>query len=199
MKVCWSRALLVLAFLIPCGATAIETGQQEALEQIEARLETAPQMLGRFEQRKALPQLPRPLVSTGVVALSSDRGFSWRVQQPIESHLILKEGDATGAPMAGQLAYPLLQIFRGDFSGLDSLFYVSADAGAENWQVTLKPRSAALANVISSIEVQGNSRIRAIRLAEANSATTEMELLELIPVDENDPQLIAEFNTAEKD
>lgn len=191
------RALgLVLFFslLLPLWAAAIAPEQQQALQQIEARLQTAPQMLGRFEQKKTLPQLPRPLLSSGVVALSEVQGVSWRVQKPIASHLILSEQRAGGDVLAQQIAYPLLQIFRGNFAALDDLFHVAAESGQDQWQVRLTPKNAAMGKVIASIEISGDRGIEQVRLAEANNAVTEMQLLELRAVDKTDPFLAAEFS-----
>ncbi|SHF36109.1 hypothetical protein SAMN04487965_2033 [Microbulbifer donghaiensis] len=190
------RALMLALSLIvfPLQTLAIAPEQVRALAQIEARLQTAPQMLGRFEQKKTLPQLPRPLLSSGVVALSQKQGVSWRIEQPLASHLLLNEESAGDDALARQIAYPLLQIFRGNFSALDGLFYVVGENAEDKWQVTLTPKNEAIARVIASIEVSGDRAIEQIRLAEANSAVTEMQLLELRAVDETDPQFKAEFN-----
>lgn len=197
MRRLWlSLCLSALAVFSP-RLLALEPDQQRALAQIEARLQTASQMLGRFEQKKTLPQLPRPLLSSGVVALSQEQGVSWRVQQPIASHLILNEQRAGGDALAKQIAYPLLQIFRGNFSALDGLFHVDAEAGEKQWQVRLTPRAETLGKVIASIEISGNNAIEQIRLAESNSAITEMRLLELRAVKDRDPQFTAEFNPAQ--
>ncbi|WP_250460485.1 LolA family protein [Microbulbifer litoralis] len=186
--------ILWVGFCLCPPLLALEPQQQRVLAQIEARLEKAPQMLGRFEQKKTLPQLPRPLLSSGVVALSRDQGISWRVQKPIASHRILKAAGTGDDVLARQIAVPLLQIFRGNFSALDGLFHVSAENGDDQWQVKLTPKTEAVGNVIASIEVRGDRDIKQIRLAEANSAVTEMQLLELRAVDESNPQFEAEFS-----
>lgn len=193
MRKLWLSLSLSLLTVFSPQLSALEPDQERVLEQIEARLQTAPQMLGRFTQKKTLPQLPRPLLSSGMVALSQELGVSWRVQEPVASHLILTEQHAEGDALAKQFAYPLLQIFHGNFSALEGLFHVSATAGEDQWQVRLTPRAETLGKVIASIEITGNSTIEHVRLAEANSAITEMQLLDLRPVKDSDPQFTAEF------
>jgi len=189
---------LFLSLLLCCAALppamALESRSEVALQQIEARLQKSPQMLGRFAQKKTLPQLPRPLLSSGVVALSEERGVSWRVIEPIESHLILSGDSAGDDALARQVAYPLLQIFRGNFAALEALFHVDAQLLDDNWEVTLTPKEGPLATFVSSIEVSGNSGIEHIRLAEASQAITEMQLIGLQPVDGEDPQFTTEFS-----
>ncbi|WP_323846034.1 outer membrane lipoprotein carrier protein LolA [Microbulbifer magnicolonia] len=194
MRILFFAAILCAALLSPAATLASEISQRAALEQIEERLQKAPQMLGRFTQKKTLPQLPRPLLSSGVVALSEERGVSWRVVEPIASHLILNEAQAGDDLLAKQIAYPLLQIFRGNFAALEQLFRVEAQMLDNRWEVTLEPKDSALAKFVSSIEVSGNSSIERIRLAEASAAITEMQLLELQPVSDSDPQFTAEFS-----
>ncbi|WP_308364446.1 MULTISPECIES: outer membrane lipoprotein carrier protein LolA [unclassified Microbulbifer] len=169
----------------------VQAIDRPTLEQIEARLQKSPNMLGRFEQKKTLPQLPRPLLSNGVVALSEDRGVSWRVLEPIGSHRIF-DGEGRD-PMAKQIAYPLMQIFRGNFAALEELFQVDAQLLESGWQVTLIPKGDALAGFVQSIEVSGNGDIEKLRLAETNQAITEMRLIGLQAVDEQDPKFAAEF------
>ncbi|WP_193163634.1 outer membrane lipoprotein carrier protein LolA [Microbulbifer hainanensis] len=199
MRILWASAVLCLVASLSPLASALAPEQQQVLRTIEARLQTAPQMLGRFEQKKTLPMLPRPLLSSGVVALSQDKGVSWRVQNPIASHRILSEEQAGGDAMARQIAYPLLQIFRGNFFALDDLFDVAAKAEADQWRVTLTPKAESIAKVITSIEVSGDDKIEQIRLAEANSAVTEMQLLDLHAVRQGDPALSAEFDSPQQE
>ncbi|WP_438632665.1 LolA family protein [Microbulbifer sp.] len=184
--------MLFVLFFLSAPAAAIEP--RDTLQQIETRLQKSPRMLGRFTQKKTLPQLPRPLLSSGVVALSKERGVSWRVVQPLQSHLIMSEEGAGDDALARQIANPLLQIFRGDFTRLEELFEVQAQLREESWSVTLTPRSEVLAGFIASIEVSGNKSIESIHLAEANEAITEMQLIGLQPVSETDPEFTAEFS-----
>jgi hypothetical protein len=193
MKFISGLLLSLCIFSVAALAKELAPGPDRGLQEIEARLVKMPQMLGRFEQTKSLPQLPRPLLSKGIFALAEERGVSWRVLEPVESHLILSKNQAGGDPLTRQLAYPLTQILRGNFSALQELFVIEAVLEEQRWQLQLTPRAGQLAEFIHAIEVSGARNIERIRLLEANKAVTEIQLLDLRSVEKDSAELAAEF------
>ncbi|WGL15275.1 outer membrane lipoprotein carrier protein LolA [Microbulbifer bruguierae] len=175
-----------------------------ALEQISRQLNQPAQMRGEFRQHKLLPNLPRPLQSHGHIALSQERGISWRTLQPVPSHIVMGgegEGDSANA-FSRQLAEPMMNILRGNFAALEQMFYVDAgyevnlaDASADdNWKMSLRPRSARLQKYLNAIEIFGGDSIRRIRLLEGNQSVTDIEFLNMQPVAAQDAQFLAEFD-----
>ncbi|MEW5248594.1 LolA family protein [Microbulbifer sp. 2201CG32-9] len=195
-KLCLFLSVCALCSM-PNISVAFEVNDKAALQEIENRLQIKSQMIGKFEQKKSLPQLPHLLLSNGILAISDKYGISWRVQEPIPSHLILDGRQASDDPLTKQIAYPLLHILRGDFSELDKLFEISTENNKKYWQLRLLPKSEMFNKIITQIEITGNRKIEKIRLIEANSAVTEMLLYDLHSVDVTDPLLVAEFPDAQ--
>ncbi|USD21639.1 outer membrane lipoprotein carrier protein LolA [Microbulbifer variabilis] len=189
-----------ICFLFSTVTSALTSEQQAVLREIEKNIVSSPQMLGTFAQTKRLPQLPRPLVSSGVLAISEELGLSWRIENPIESHRIFKLDDAdfgnriNSNIVGNHVADPLLKIISGDFSELDQTFTVGPQIAEEQWRINLIPKQEAFRKVIESIEVVGDKKIRKIVLAEANMAITEIDIMNLHSVEANNSQLLSEFS-----
>ncbi|WP_157953839.1 outer membrane lipoprotein carrier protein LolA [Microbulbifer sp. A4B17] len=191
--------LFFICFLFSTVTSALTSEQQAVLREIEKNIVSSPQMLGTFSQTKSLPQLPRPLVSSGVLAISEELGLSWRIENPIESHRIFKldadSGNRVNSNIVGNhVADPLLKIISGDFSELDQTFTVGPEIAEEQWRINLIPKQEAFRKVIESIEVVGDKKIRKIVLAEANMAITEIDIMHLHSVEANNSQLLSEFS-----
>ncbi|WP_444891667.1 LolA family protein [Microbulbifer sp. DLAB2-AA] len=192
--------LFFICFLFSIVTSALTLEQQAVLREIEKNIVSSPQMLGTFSQTKRLPQLPRPLVSSGVLAISEELGLSWRIENPIESHRIFKlddvdSGNRVNSNIVGNhVADPLLKIINGDFSELDQTFTVGPQIAEEQWRINLIPKQEAFRKVIESIEVVGDKKIRKIVLAEANMAITEIDIMNLHSVEANNSQLLSEFS-----
>lgn len=190
----------IACFLFSTVISALTSEQQEILREIEKNIVSSPQMLGTFSQTKKLPQLPRPLVSSGVLAISEELGLSWRIENPIESHRIFKldDGDSRNrvdSSIVGKhVADPLLKIISGDFSELDQTFTVGPHIAEEQWRISLVPKQEAFRKVIDSIEVMGDKKIRRIVLSEANMAVTEIDIMNLHSVEFNNSLLLSEFS-----
>ncbi|WP_295802367.1 outer membrane lipoprotein carrier protein LolA [uncultured Microbulbifer sp.] len=189
----------------PASETEIRREQlsQAALQSISVQLQQPAQMLGEFRQKKILPNLPRPLQSSGVIALSQQHGISWHTKAPVSSHRIMGkgQGDSGGSAFARHMGEPMMHILRGDFAALQQMFYVdagyieTADADLEknSWKISLQPRSPRLQKYLKVIELFGTDTVHRIRLLEGNQAVTEIELLNMQDVAAQDPQLLAEF------
>lgn len=175
-----------------------------ALEKISRQLSQPAQMRGEFRQQKILPNLPRPLQSQGAIALSQERGISWRTLQPVPSHIIMggESTEKSASAFSRQMAEPMMNILRGDFAALEQMFYV--DAGYEktdsdsvttdNWKMSLRPRNARLQKYLNAIEIFGTDGIHRIRLLEGNQSVTDIEFLNMQPVTAHDAQFLAEFD-----
>ncbi|WP_226643726.1 LolA family protein [Microbulbifer variabilis] len=190
----------IITLLISTVVFALTSEQLQALKEIEQKVDSSPQMLGTFSQTKILPQLPRPLVSNGILAVSENIGLSWRINSPIESHRIFKiassENDSQSPNdiIESHVADPLIQIVNGDFSKLSQSFILNPKIEDEYWQIKLVPKQESFRNIIQSIEVTGDEKIRRITLAEASKAITEIKIENFHSVEPNNGQLLSEFS-----
>ena len=173
-----------------------------ALQSISVQLRQPTQMLGEFRQTKTLPNLPRPLQSRGVIALSREHGISWQTTDPVPSRKIMgNAGDGAG-PFARQMAEPMMHILHGNFAALQEMFYVDAgytDSAGEpsakdSWKMSLRPRSARFRKYLQVIELFGTDTLQRIRVLEGNAAVTDIELLNMQTVAPQDPQFLAAFS-----
>ncbi|WKD49938.1 LolA family protein [Microbulbifer spongiae] len=192
--------LCLAIFLMPSCLLALTTEQRQVLEKIEDRIEITGQMIGNFSQKKTIPQLPRPLISKGVVAVSDDLGISWRIESPVSSHRIFWNPDNNNGkgsstdPIDNQITYPLLQIIKGNFSSLNDLFYLNAQIEQEYWRVSLIPKQKSFREIITSLEISGNHHVRKIIIAETNRAITELEISDFYSINQEKEKFLAEFS-----
>lgn len=164
-------------FDAPADVATIRELVHEAFEALDA----AAGLEGRFEQRKTLPQLPRPLVSRGEFVYAQGHGIWWHTQTPFESTLILRRdglsqqyGGQTevsqdaGAAAVSQIFFALLAL---DFESLDRSFELYGEAGEHGWRVGLVPRQAALAEVLGRAIVEGDRSVTRVQLVERDDRT----------------------------
>ncbi|MFV8782818.1 outer membrane lipoprotein carrier protein LolA [Microbulbifer sp. SA54] len=202
--------LLLCASIAALPARSVDTAGNEsevadtgsALQRISAQLQQPAQMLGEFRQQKILPNLPRPLQSSGVIALSQELGISWNTTAPVPSRIVMggNSDAATSSAFSRQMAEPMLHILNGDFQALQQTFYVDAGYAADvddpqvpQWKMSLRPRSARLQKYLQAIEIFGADSVHRIRLLEGNQSVTDIELLNMKSVAAQDVQFLAAF------
>ncbi|GAB2891686.1 outer membrane lipoprotein carrier protein LolA [Microbulbifer echini] len=199
MQAVYRLIISIIAFLSSTVAFPLTSEQQKVIEEIEKDVISSPQMLGTFSQKKTLSQLPRPLVSSGVLAISESLGLSWRIESPIESHRIFKidnsesEHRSSNGIIENLIADSLLQIINGDFSKLGRTYILSPYFEQEQWRIKLTPKQNSFRRIIESIEIAGDQKIRKIILSEANMSLTEIDIVDLQPVNPDNRQLLNEF------
>ncbi len=208
MRCAWVPA----AVLVWAAAAAAETDTdalfQHRVSSSDLPALIAPQALktaataalrGRFEQRKYLPELPRPLLSTGDFVLARDVGVRWHTRTPFDSVFVLsREGMSThdeggtltsiraqDQPGVAEAARILFELFALDFAALEGDFdiYGSANAGSaasRPWQVGLRPKQSALAAIFKEAIVAGSDRASRIELHDAHGDRTEILLLDVL-------------------
>ncbi len=204
---CWAAVLLAAQLL--CGsahaadaqdvfAHPLNPAQMSALLGSAAKpLAAAPGLRGRFEQRKTLPDLPRPLLSTGDFLFARDLGVWWHTQTPFDSVFILtREGarsrDEGGAetkisadqqPGVAVAARIFFALFGLDFEALSKDFDtygIPTGAGkSAGWQVGLRPKLAAMSAVFREAVIDGAEHATRIELRDMHGDRTEILLPEV--------------------
>jgi hypothetical protein len=160
-------------------------------------LAAAAGLRGRFEQRKSLPDLPRPLLSTGEFLFARDLGVWWHTRTPFDSVFILTrsgarsrdEGgsetrvDAAQQPGVAVAARIFFALFALDFDTLardfDTYGIVTGSSAAAGWQVGLRPKQAALSAVFRQAVIDGAAHATRIELQDAHGDRTEILLPEV--------------------
>jgi len=160
-------------------------------------LAAAPGLRGRFEQRKTLPDLPRPLQSTGEFLFARDLGVWWHTRTPFDSVFILtREGarsrDEGGAetrinadeqPGVAVAARIFFALFALDFEALskdfDTYGMPTGTGKSAGWQVGLRPKLAAMSAVFREAVIDGTQHANRIELRDAHGDRTEILLPEV--------------------
>jgi len=156
--------------------------------EIRARLAQPEVLRGEFEQSKSVPGFAKPLVSRGDFLVSRERGVLWRTREPFASELRLtrkeiqaRQGGAVSfkleadkEPAVKMINGLMFALLAGDVAQLGELFSLNGQVQAKSWQLKLAPKQAALASLLSRIELQGDSHVRRIHIDEANGDQTQI-------------------------
>ena len=157
------------------------------LQQLSDQLAKPDVIHGNFIQEKHLRALPQPLTSKGTFVLAKDHGLLWLLKTPLQQdYRISTKGiarrDANGWQMlpnksAGAEQNRLfLAVLQGDSSGLQRDFELSLSGDAQNWKLTLTPRSMLLKQVFNQINIDGGELVHSIELLETQGDRTLLRM-----------------------
>ena len=149
--------------------------------EIQSMLAKPKVLCGRFDQRKQLAGLKKPLASNGRFCVVADKGVLWRTLQPFPNTLRLTRDeivqlqgervamrlDAKQEPAVRMINSVLFALLAGDLGQIEKLFEVDGAIHDNSWSVTLKAREPALAKAISSIALDGGAYVKNITISEA--------------------------------
>ena len=146
---------------------------------------------GAFVQQRHLAGLAKPLESDGRFLFARGTGIEWHTERPFDSQFILTEtgmtqrdegGETLRISVADQPALTVVSrvffaLFALDFNALSQDFTMTGtDAPGAPWQLTLKPKTAALGSVFRRALVTGDATVASVRLEDANGDVTEIAL-----------------------
>lgn len=145
------------------GASAAEFDARALTQQL-AR--TAP-VCGDFQQTRWLEDVGAQLKSRGQFHLIGDpnapEGLVWDTTSPIEDRLEMRPNASEGPdgePLPADqqaMAELLVNFFHGDWQALEEHFTLTLTGSADDWQASLTPRDARLAEAIKHLEIEGGS------------------------------------------
>ena len=180
------RTLLALGLLLAV------TTRAHAFDLLELSLQLRePSVVrGRFTQEKHLRALPQPLVSVGTFVLARDSGLLWLLQAPVQQdYRISAAGIARRTPSsweptsqqgpASRQNELFLAVLQGDTEALQRDFKLHLTGTAEAWTLALTPRAPLLAQIFSSILIQGSVTAERIELRETQGDSTLLQLTDL--------------------
>ncbi|MGN8141133.1 outer membrane lipoprotein carrier protein LolA [Pseudomonas sp. 22105] len=157
------------------------------LQQLSEQLAKPAVIHGQFIQEKHLRALPQPLISKGSFVLAKNHGLLWLLKSPLQQdYRISAKGiarrDATGWQLlpnksAGAEQNRLfLAVLQGDSSGLQRDFELALSGDAQQWQLTLTPRSVLLKQVFNQINISGGTLVNIIELLETQGDSTVLRM-----------------------
>ncbi|WP_242209604.1 MULTISPECIES: outer membrane lipoprotein carrier protein LolA [unclassified Pseudomonas] len=176
------KSLSVLALLtLSALANAFD------LQQLSAQLAKPDVIHGQFVQEKHLRALPQPLLSKGNFVLAKNHGLLWLLKTPLQQdYRITAKGIARRDDNGWQLLPNksagaeqnrlFLAVLQGDSSGLQRDFELALSGDAQQWKLTLTPRSLLLKQVFTQINIDGGTLVQTIELLETQGDSTVLRM-----------------------
>ncbi|VVO28120.1 hypothetical protein PS718_04760 [Pseudomonas fluorescens] len=157
------------------------------LQQLSQQLAKPDVIHGQFVQEKHLRALPQPLISKGSFVLAKNHGLLWLLKTPLQQdYRISAKGiarrDGNGWQLlpnksAGAEQNRLfLAVLQGDSSGLQRDFELALSGDAQQWKLTLTPRSLLLKQVFNQINIDGGELVQTIELLETQGDSTVLRM-----------------------
>ncbi|WP_434708640.1 outer membrane lipoprotein carrier protein LolA [Pseudomonas sp. R1-1] len=157
------------------------------LQQLSAQLAKPEVIHGQFVQEKHLRALPQPLISKGSFVLAKNHGLLWLLKTPLQQDYRISAKGIARRDGAGWQLLPnksagseqnrlFLAVLQGDSSGLQRDFELALKGDAQQWQLTLTPRSLLLQQVFKQINIDGGALVQTIELLETQGDSTVLRM-----------------------
>lgn len=202
---------LMLALLLASAAAlanpvlADDTRDSTVVSQVAAQLGRARGVRARFTQTQTLLSMQRPLVSTGTLLFSRERGVIWQIEQPLRLTYVVTEAgvrtlDAAGKAVPGsqrnaagiaQVSRMMRAMLGGDLSAMYSQFDVAAQGTPAHWRLRLTPTQPQLAQALRGLDLHGDTYVRGIIICAVSGDETRLEFTDSASVDTLSPAELA--------
>ena len=157
------------------------------LQQLSDQLSRPEVIHGRFIQEKHLRALPQPLTSKGHFVLAKNHGLLWLLQTPLQQDYRITAAGIARRDAGGWQMLPgksagaeqnrlFLAVLQGDSSGLQRDFELALSGDAQQWKLTLTPRSLLLKQVFNQINIDGGTLVQTIELLETQGDSTVLRM-----------------------
>ncbi|MCX4221268.1 MULTISPECIES: outer membrane lipoprotein carrier protein LolA [Pseudomonas] len=157
------------------------------LQQLSEQLAKPDVIHGQFTQEKHLRALPQPLISKGSFVLAKNHGLLWLLKTPLQQDYRISAKGIARRDASGWQQLPnksagaeqnrlFLAVLQGDSSGLQRDFELALSGDAQQWQLTLSPRSVLLKQVFNQINISGGALVNTIELLETQGDSTVLRM-----------------------
>ncbi len=157
------------------------------LQQLSEQLAKPDVIHGQFIQEKHLRALPQPLISKGSFVLAKNHGLLWLLKTPLQQDYRITANGIARRDTNGWQLLPnksagaeqnrlFLAVLQGDSSGLQRDFELALSGTAQQWQLTLTPRSMLLKQVFKQINIDGGALVQSIELLETQGDSTLLRM-----------------------
>ncbi|BBP68451.1 outer-membrane lipoprotein carrier protein [Pseudomonas sp. Seg1] len=157
------------------------------LQQLSEQLAKPDVIHGQFIQEKHLRALPQPLISKGSFVLAKNHGLLWLLKTPLQQDyritakgIARRDGDGwqllPNKSAGAEQNRLFLAVLQGDSSGLQRDFELALSGDAQQWKLTLTPRSLLLKQVFNQINIDGGALVQTIELLETQGDSTVLRM-----------------------
>jgi hypothetical protein len=157
------------------------------LQQLSEQLAKPDVIHGQFIQEKHLRALPQPLISKGSFVLAKNHGLLWLLKTPLQQDYRITANGIARRDDNGWQMLPnksagadqnrlFLAVLQGDSSGLQRDFELALSGDAQQWKLSLTPRSLLLKQVFKQININGGALVQTIELLETQGDSTVLRM-----------------------
>ncbi|WP_053116680.1 MULTISPECIES: outer membrane lipoprotein carrier protein LolA [unclassified Pseudomonas] len=157
------------------------------LQQLSEQLAKPDVIHGQFIQEKHLRALPQPLLSKGSFVLAKNHGLLWLLKTPLQQDYRITANGIARRDDNGWQMLPnksagadqnrlFLAVLQGDSSGLQRDFELALSGDAQQWKLSLTPRSLLLKQVFKQINIDGGALVQTIELLETQGDSTVLRM-----------------------
>lgn len=180
--------LLATIFLLPITSYAELT-----FEQLKTITITPENLDGNFTQEKYLVVLDTTLDSSGQFNYQRGKTIRWETLEPIQNELIMtptemvnKQGDhelvrmdTDANPTISVMSVIFFSVLTAEWETLSEYFQLSGTLDGEEWQAELVPLDKTILQIISRVELKGDSLLHEIVMHENSGNKTTIHFKEL--------------------
>jgi outer membrane lipoprotein-sorting protein len=186
------RALLVLALAVACAAAHAAAFDVDALM---ALLRATPHAHATFRETKYLKVLETPVETSGELTFTPPDRLEKRTIG-LNAETLVADRDSVSIEGAGRkrtlplAQYPEIGVFvdsirgtlSGDRSALEKSYTLSVAGTPARWTLTLRPRDAQVARLVSRIAIEGSQgEVRRVEIEQADGDRSVMAITPAAP------------------
>ncbi len=159
--------------------------------ELTAQLQAPQSIQGSFTQQRHLRSLDKPVQTGGQFALRPGNGLFWHLQKPFDMKLrVRRDGitrqDAQGrwrsngsqTAQAAQVKL-FMAVLGGDTAELQRHFNLALSGNAQQWRLTLTPKTAVMRQIFNKITISGGQLVQTVELDEKQGDRTVMQFAQL--------------------
>ncbi len=164
-------SILVLPAFARAEEAQVPAEKPLTLELLMESMATTRGVKAEFREEKHLALLVEPLTTEGELYFVPPRRLARRTTRPGRTVFVIDGDrfhfrDETGDesfnlsqnPIAREFVENFIVLFNGDLAELKRRYEVSFRVGAEQWELSLRPRQAPLSDLVESITMRGDGR-----------------------------------------
>lgn len=184
MKIFYLSRILPLGLLI-LWSSLFAQPLRVSLEDVGQLLSHNPCTRGNFVQEKYLPSINRSLTSSGTFLITATEGIIWQTEKPYPSIMVVGRShigqgaspqtmnrmDTGSNRLFMEFSHAISAAFSGNIDTIRNVFHLTFSSQATQWQLFLEPKENTVAQMVKSIQLQGNTVLETVSMTEQNGST----------------------------
>lgn len=157
------------------------------LDKVQELLSNPKVVEADFNQERTLPNVKKPLKSSGVMLMARDKGLVWDQQKPFkmtmlinDERMVQKIGKNTtevtkdSNPQFFEFSSVLRALMLADRKVLEQNFDIKFKDNNKSWNLVLVPKIAPLNKIFKSIDIKGDEVVNDVTLLDTQKGKTHI-------------------------